>query len=119
MVVEYLRESDVYEELEIGGTEYVLVHAGPANTVPYREIWEYELHDLVWERPDYHKDLFPGKKVIMGHTPTQSLPEAERPGYIYRCNNNIVIDCGCGLPNGRLGCMRLEDGAEFYVEKEA
>ena len=29
-------------------------------------------------------------------------------------NNSIFIDCGLGR-GGRLGCLRLEDGKEFYV----
>ena len=37
------------------------------------------------------------------------------PGFIYQANNHIAIDCGCVF-GGRLGCIRLEDMKEFYVE---
>lgn len=39
-----------------------------------------------------------------------------KPGYIYQANNHIAIDCGCILPGGRLGCLRLDDMKVFYVE---
>ena len=117
-VAGFLMDSDLYEELEILGREYILVHTGPANVMPEKEICDYELDELVWERPDYHTCLFGDKYVIMGHTPTQLIEDAERPGYIYHCGRNTVIDCGCGSRSGRLGCMRLEDGAEYYVEKD-
>ena len=116
-VADYLMDSGVYEEVEVAGKEYILVHTGPKQSTPRKRIWEYELDELVWERPDYHASLFGGKYVIMGHTPTQLIEDAERPGYIYHCGKNTVIDCGCASSKGRLGCMRLEDGAEFYVEK--
>lgn len=29
-----------------------------------------------------------------------------------------LLTYGCGSKAGRLGCMRLEDGAEYYVEKD-
>lgn len=56
------------------------------------------------------------KYVITGHTPTMAIKENPRPGYIYRGNNHIAIDCGCCFKGGRLGCLRLDDMEEFYVE---
>lgn len=32
--------------------------------------------------------------------------------------HHIAIDCGCSFPGGRLGCLRLEDMKEFYVEND-
>ena len=116
-VKDFILESDVYEEINVAGTDYLLVHAGFDNYSPEKELWEYEIEELVWRRPDYHTDFFNGTHVIMGHTPTQLIEDAPNPGYIYYCGNNTVIDCGCSSPSGRLGCLRLDDGKEFYVEK--
>lgn len=33
---------------------------------------------------------------------------------IYRGNNHVAIDCGCGF-GGKLGCICLETMEEFYV----
>ncbi|MGN0318887.1 MAG: metallophosphoesterase [Lachnospira sp.] len=117
-VIEFIKDFEVYEEIHIGDKEYLLVHAGLRNFDKNREIWDYELSELVWERPDYQKMYFPDKIVITGHTPTLFIDSKDnkRPGYIYNANNHIAIDCGCGIPGGRLGCIRLEDMKEFYVE---
>ena len=55
---------------------------------------------------------FEDKTIIVGHTPTsESNGGADR---IFYGNGTIFIDCGLGR-GGRLGCLRLEDGKEFYV----
>ena len=52
--------------------------------------------------------------LVTGHTPTVTIDPAYR-GKIYHKNGHLAIDCGAGfgLP---LGCVRLEDFKEFYVE---
>lgn len=99
----------------MSGKTYVLVHAGLGNFAPDKELWEYELDELVWERADYGRVYYEDKYVITGHTPTMAITENPRPGYIYQANHHIAIDCGCNFPQGRLGCLRLEDMKEFYV----
>ena len=114
---DFLLEFDLYEEVEAGGNTYLLVHAGLGSFAPEKEIWEYELYDLVWERPDYNIPYFHDKYVVTGHTPTMLIPENRNPGYIYRNQNHIAIDCGASF-GGRLGCLCLDTGKEFYVEIE-
>lgn len=36
------------------------------------------------------------------------------PGFIYRYNNHIAIDCGAYYPGGRLAAICLDTGEEFY-----
>lgn len=117
-VFEFISELDVYDEVEIGEKTFILVHAGLGNFSPDKQMWEYELNELVWDRPDYEKMYFPDKYIISGHTPTMAIKYNPRPGYIYQANHNIAIDCGCNFPGGRLACLRLEDMKEFYVETE-
>ena len=114
-VLDYIAEFDMYEEVHVGDRVYILVHAGLGNFAPDKEMWEYELDVLVWQRPDYEMQYFPDKYVITGHTPTMLIEGNPRPGYIFRKNNHIAIDCGAGF-GGRLGCLCLETGEEFYVE---
>lgn len=40
-----------------------------------------------------------------------------KPGYIYKENHHIAIDCGCNQRNGRLAAICLDTGREYYVEK--
>lgn len=117
-VLHFLSDFDLYEEVYVNGTAYILVHAGLGDFRPDKELWEYGLEDLVWERPDYEKPYFPDKYVITGHTPTMTIGSNPRPGYIYKYNNHIAIDCGAGF-GGRLACICLETMEEFYVECSA
>lgn len=115
-IIEFISDFELYDEIEVCGKTFVLVHAGLANFDSEKELWEYELDELVWHRPDYDRKYFEDKYVITGHTPTMAIEGNPRPGYIYHANNHIAIDCGCSFPGGRLGCLRLEDMKEFYVE---
>lgn len=114
-VVEFISEFDLYEEVHVNGKTYVLVHAGLGNFEPCKAIWEYELDELVWERPDYEMQYYPDKYVVTGHTPTVAIEGNPRPGYIYKNNHHIAIDCGAGF-GGRLACLCLETEEEFYIE---
>ena len=115
-ILAFISELDVYDEIEVAGKTFILVHAGLGNFSPEKQLWEYELNELVWDRPDYEKMYFSDKYVISGHTPTLAIECNSKPGYIYQANHHIVIDCGSSFPGGRLACLRLEDMKEFYVE---
>lgn len=115
-ILDFICEFDLYEELAINGRSFLLVHAGLGNFSPDKPIQEYDLDDLVWERPDYTVPYFQDRFVVTGHTPTVMIEGNPRPWYIFKGNNHIAIDCGCNYPKGRLGCIRLEDLEEFYVE---
>ena len=117
-IFEFVSEFDVYEEVHTAMGEFLLVHAGLSNFEPDKEIWEYELQELIWTRPDYQRTYFRDKFIVTGHTPTLLIEENPRKGFIYKSHNNIAIDCGCGITGGRLGCLRLDDLKEFYVEEK-
>lgn len=116
-VVEFLREFLVYEELTVAGKDYLLVHAGLGGYYPGKDIEDYSLKELIWDRAEYDIEYYPDKYVITGHTPTQGIAGNPRPGYIYRQNNHIAIDCGCYRRGGRLAAICLDTGEEFYVSK--
>lgn len=116
-VVGYIKDFSLYEEVEVDGTEYLLVHAGLGNYEPGKDIEEYSLHDLVWERADYKVQYFEDAYVVSGHTPTQMIRENDRPGYIYKKNHHIAIDCGSHIDGGRLACICLDTGEEFYSKE--
>ncbi|MBE5863022.1 MAG: serine/threonine protein phosphatase [Lachnospiraceae bacterium] len=113
-VIDFIREFVVYEEIMVAGQEYLLVHAGLGNYSPEKEIEDYSLHDLIWARADYDKQYFEDKIVITGHTPTQCIVNHSKPGFIYRKNHHIAIDCGASHPGGRLAAICLDTGEEFY-----
>ena len=114
-ILDYLNDFELYKEIYAGGKHYILTHAGLGNFSPQKRLEDYSLEDLAFSRTDYSKALFRDKILVTGHTPTALIPENPKPGYIYRGNNYIAIDCGCGF-GGRLGAICLDTGEEFYVE---
>ena len=115
-ILDSIKEFSVFEELSIGDKDYLLVHAGLGNYRPDKDMDEYSLKELVWNRADYDIQYFPDKYVITGHTPTQLIKENPNPGYIFRHNNHIAIDCGACFPGGRLAAICLDTDEEHYIE---
>ena len=107
----------MYEELTVNGQKYLLVHAGLGDYSPEKTIEDYSLKNLVWDRADYDTQYFEDTIVITGHTPTQFIEGNPNPGRIYKHLNHIAIDCGCGIPGGRLAAICLESEEEFYSSK--
>ena len=113
-ILRFIGNSEVYKELTVNGENYLLVHAGLGNYYPGRPLEDYTLEELLWSRADYDTKYYEDKYVVTGHTPTQVIEGNPRPGYIFRTNNHIAIDCGAFVPSGRLAALRLDDGKEFY-----
>lgn len=105
----------IYKELEVGDKKIILVHAGLGNFDENKKLKDYNIMELVWDRMDYEKVYYKDKYIITGHTPTQFIEGNENPGYIYINGMNIDIDCGCSMKE-RLGCLRLDDMKEYYVD---
>lgn len=106
-VIEYLEEMTLFEETEIKGARYLLVHAGIAGYSPDTDLEEYMPEDFFSEPLDAAYPLIEGTTVVVGHAPTGS-------GKIERGEGSIFIDCGAG-EGGSLGCLCLENGKEFYA----
>ena len=106
-ILDYLSDMTLYEEVSVGGKDYLLVHAGVRGFKASRELDDYEPEDFFTEPLDTSKKYFDGKTVIVGHVPTAD-------GKIAYGNGSISIDCG-EARDGRVGCLRLEDGKEFYI----
>lgn len=115
-VMEYLEEFSLYEEVEIGDTEYVLVHAGLDQFDPARPLYDYDLEELVWHSPDYQKVYFSDRILITGHLPTQLIDTNPRPGYVFQKNNHLAIDCGAYF-GGRLAMVCLDTGEIYYSDE--
>ena len=113
-ILEYLAEFSPYEELTVGRNRFVLVHGGLADFDPARPLWDYDEYELITTRTDYTRRYYPDRYLVTGHTPT-GLIAPGCGGRIFRQNGHVALDCGNGW-GGTLGCLRLEDFEEFYVE---
>ncbi len=117
MVLEYLEEFSLYEEVTVEGKDFVLVHAGIDNFSPDKDMEDYELYELIFNKPDYSKMYFEDKYLVTGHTPTRFIHD-EIDGHsrntVFIGNNHIAIDCGCGY-DGLLGAICLDTFEDFYA----
>lgn len=113
-IIDYIGDFELYDELEVGGREYLLVHGGVGEFKEEKDIEECNLHEVIWSRCDYSKQYYKNKYLVTGHTPTYCIGK-EYEGKIYMKNNHIAIDCGAahGKP---LGCICLDTLEEFYVD---
>jgi serine/threonine protein phosphatase 1 len=114
-VLDFINDLLVYEELTVAGKDFILVHAGLGDFSPGKDMEDYSLYELIWEGADYGMTYFPDKYVVTGHTPTQTIEQNPKPGFIYRKNNHIAIDCGANFPDGRLAAICLDTGEEYYI----
>lgn len=106
-VLDYLGDLALFEEAEVNGKQYLMVHAGIADFDPDADLDDYEPEDFFSEPLSANVKLLPDTTVIVGHIPTES-------GRITYGNGSIFVDCGVEN-GGSLGCLRLEDGKEFYI----
>lgn len=114
-ILEYLEDFSLYEEVHVGGRDYVLVHAGLEPFAEGKALEDYTLAEMIFKAPDYERVYFADKYLVTGHRPTLAL-EGEACGKVLCKNNHIAIDCGCVF-GGKLAVMRLDDGKIWYVEK--
>ena len=112
-IIEYLEEFSLYEEITVSGKDYILVHAGLEPFVPGKDLDDYELHEMIFEAPDYSKVYFKDKFLVTGHRPTLLL-EGNQKGKILCKKNHIAIDCGC-VYGGKLAVMCLDNGEKWYI----
>ena len=55
------------------------------------------------------------KCMCIGHVPTMRIDAIQAPLIGMLSGGKVIVtDCGAGIEGGRLGCLRLEDGATFY-----
>lgn len=115
-VLEYLEEFSLYEEVEVAGNKYVLVHAGLDHFHPERDLDDYELYEMAFSQVDYNKVYFEDKYLVTGHVPTRNILDNSKPDCIYKANHHIAIDCGSGY-DGQLACICLDTWTEYYSKK--
>lgn len=128
MIVEYLSEFSLYEEIEAGGKDYILVFAGIAGFDPDKDIDDYDIRALISAEPDYKKVYFPDKYLVTAKYPTRKIYEDENPlaettsdgdasrfDKIYIGNNHVALNCGSDI-GGRMAALRLDDLKEYYTD---
>ena len=112
-VLEYLEDMSLYEEVEVKGKKYLLVHAGIADFAPDTDLEDYMPEDFINEQLDLTRPLIDGVTLVVGHSPTYSIEGAQK-GKIYYGEGSVVIDCGAAFGEP-LACLCLDNGKEYYI----
>lgn len=113
-VLDYLSDMSLYEEIEINGKEYLLVHAGIADFDEDLMLEDCMPEDFISEAIDTERIYYPDKTIIFGHVPTYEIKGGTASKIFHSENNSIAIDCGAAFGEA-LGCLCLENGKEYYV----
>lgn len=112
-VIDYLSDLALFEEINVKGEDYILVHAGIRNFSEDIDLDALTPEDFIYEGLDPEREYYEDKTIIAGHIHTNELPDAD-PDMIYYGNGTIFMDCGSDK-NGTLGCLCLDNGKEYYV----
>ena len=110
-LVDYLKDCNAYDVIDVGDKTFILSHTGCID--PDKPLAEHTLLELTFTSADENAKQFddPNIYIIAGHTPTLAINgKAE----ILRQGNRFDIDCGATF-GGKLACLRLDDFKEFYV----
>ena len=128
----------VIPNLTVGDRSFYLTHAAPApfylsSPLYYNQATDDLREHIVWDRDIGAFGVSPAKKMsqdayarhkgqrlILGHTVTSKsrfgVTTKSGEPRISRAHGGFVINIDCGCAKGQnLGCLRLEDLAEFYA----
>ena len=121
-IADQIMKLPLQAEMEIDGVKYLFAHAmthnpqaGVTEADAYLEGTGSEQEYLVKEVDGYvsfvgHHDSSYQKGNLQGHY----LDKEPSSVWQNEVGNLYMMDCGCGLPGGRLACICLETGERFY-----
>lgn len=112
-ILDYLRDAPLYEDLELHGQRFVLVHSGLGNFRSDRELSDYSPEELLLCRPSLSADYGKAARVIFGHTPSNLFGE-EYAGRAIHTESWSCIDVGVACGYAPM-LLRLDDRKEFYL----
>ena len=108
-ILEYLEDLPMYETINVGGTEWLLVHSGVEGFDPDTDFEDYDADAFSSDDAERKID---GYTVVCGHLPTNENFACD--GKIYKGDGFVAIDCGAAR-GGKLACFCLDNGEEYYV----
>ena len=118
-IISYLDDCPLYEKVSVGGRKYILVHGGLGNFYPEKHLRDYDIKELLWERPTLATRYDPDKyTVIVGHTPTVTYSGAYKNRMIRTNNGWWNIDTGAASDTGRPMLLCLDTLREYYIEDD-
>ena len=112
-ILDYLAEMSLYEEINVNGAEYLLVHKGVVDYSPDLELDVCGPDDFMGDPFDLTMENDPNRVIVTGYTRVGSIEGADPEKIFYGKN---MIGLNCDVENGGpLACLCLETGKEYYV----
>lgn len=111
-IIDYLSEFTAYEQVQAGGKDFILVHAGIEGFSPDKALEDYEEEAFVFGAADYTVAYFPDSYLVTGHTPTAVI-DRQSSGKVYAKKRHLAIDCGAAY-GGRLAAVCLDKLKVYY-----
>lgn len=112
-ILEFLRESPLYDVVSVNGRDFILSHSGLGNFNPDKKLREYTVEDLLWNRPKLTDEYFADIITVFGHTPTAYYGD-KYAGKALVTSTWIDIDTGAGVGFNPM-LLRLDDMKQFYM----
>lgn len=112
-ILDYLRESPLYETVSVADKDFLLVHSGIDNFDKSKKLSEYTADEFIWAWPEITDEYFDDIITVFGHTPTMSYDNAIK-GKILKTKTWIDIDVGVPYGN-KPALLRLDDLEEIYL----
>lgn len=115
--ISWMKKLPLYKKVRIRDHCYVMAHA---STEAAFEMWKKK-DPFLWESSvTAGRRVPPGYISVVGHVPTfiiRGYPKGQASVWRRADGQLLDIDCGAAFPDygGRLGCVCLETGEEFYV----
>ncbi len=119
-ILDFIKSLPLYKIITVCDKRYVIVHGGLGNFTEGMTVEDVPPHDLLWTRPNFDDSYMDDGNtyLIVGHTPTLTISREGGRAKIYHGKGNVIaIDCGAVFEDrgGRLGCLCIDTGEEFYV----
>lgn len=113
-IMDYLYDAPMWENVDVNGQKYLLVHGGLGGYSEGRAIEDYSESELLWSRPDFSAVYSRDFITVVGHTPTLILSKAYK-NRIIKTSTWWDIDTGAAC-----GCapmlLCLDTLREYYLD---
>lgn len=146
-IINWIDQLPLYYHVQVADKDFILVHAGLQSSVQQLDDCclngrqglvriegapvDQDVQALLWNRSSWIGEKYDWPfDIVCGHTPIAKIREkslaeitgiyAHRSvegGFLHLNRRKHFIDCGC-CRGGKLGCLRLDDMQEFYVDSK-
>ena len=122
-IVQWIEDMPECKLITVNGQKFYLNHTQAMSSDYFTKDIADRMFPYYSKYNDYYNLIIKDFVCIHGHIPTRQMRIWNKQGKdftIWKNKNKTIIDidCGAGYPNdgGLLGCLRLNDMKEFYIE---